>query len=231
MAKTHGMEAYLVAIYTLEAEGDVVLSARIADYLRVSRPTVTQTVHRLVAMGLVVSGKSKEVALTESGRIRAEQVIRRHRLLERWLSDELGLDWADVHAEADRLEHAVSPLVEQRLMEKLGYPTTCPHGNAIPGSGYRQPYGNLLGDTLSGTRVQVVRISEQAEENMELLRLFHSSGLIPGAVVHIARREDIPGRDVELHLIIGNQTVNLPRSAAKWIVIQEVPETSATTEP
>nr|NNM90544.1 metal-dependent transcriptional regulator [Bacilli bacterium] len=90
MAKTHGMEAYLTAIYTLEAEDGVVLASSVADYLHVSRPTVTQTIHRLTALELVQSGLSKEIMLTATGREKAEQVVRRHRLLERWLSDDLG---------------------------------------------------------------------------------------------------------------------------------------------
>lgn len=221
MAKTHGMEAYLAAIYTLEAEGGSVRSSRVADYLHVSRPTVTQTIHRLTAMGMVEAEENREIILTEAGRTKAEQVIRRHRLLERWLNDELGIGWAEAHAEADRLEHAISPLVEERLMEKLGYPTTCPHGNAIPGSGYRQPKGSLLSDYAAGATIQVVRIAEQAEENLELLKLFHGSGLVPGAVVQIERREDIPGHDVELHLTVGNQEIILTRSDAKWIIVKE----------
>ena len=222
MAKTHGVEAYIAAVYTLEAEEGFALSSHVADYLHVSRPTVTQTIRRLAAMGLVHSSENREITLTDLGRTRAEQVIRRHRLLERWLSDELGIGWAEAHAEADRLEHAISPLVEQRLMQKLGYPTTCPHGNAIPGSGYRQPKGSLLSEYASGATVKVVRITEQAEENLELLRLFYSFGIIPGAVAKITGREDIPGKDVELHLSIGQQIVTLTRSAAKWVIVNEV---------
>ncbi len=221
MAKTHGVEAYLVAIYNLEGEDGVVLSSHVANYLRVSRPTVTQTIRRLVSLGLVESGAGRGIVLTENGRIRAEQVIRRHRLLECWLHDELNIGWAESHAEADRLEHAVSPLVEERLMEKLGFPTTCPHGNVIPGSGYRQPKGSLLSEHASGATVQILRICEQAEDNLELLTLFHNAGLVPGAMVQIVGREDIPGRDVEMHLIIGKETLPLMKNAAKWIVVKE----------
>lgn len=219
VAKTHGMEAYLVAIYTLEAEGDLVLSSHVADYLRVSRPTITQTVHRMSAMGLVQSGESREIILTEAGRTQAEQVVRRHRLLERWLFDELGIDWAATHAEADRLEHALSPMVEQRLMEKMSYPTTCPHGNVIPGSGYDQQRGRWLSECAAGETVQVIRITEQAEEDIELLRLLYGSGLVPGAIVHIVGRLDIPDKDVELQLSIGTYAFVLTKSAAKRIVV------------
>lgn len=221
MAKTHGIEAYVVAIYNLEDEDGAVLSSHVADYLRVSRPTVTQTIRRLASLDLVESAAGRGIVLTENGRMRAEQVIRRHRLLERWLHDELNIGWAETHVEADRLEHAVSPLVEERLMEKLGFPTTCPHGNAIPGSGYRQPKGNLLSEYASGATVQILRICEQAEDNMELLTLFHDVGLVPGAMVYIVGREDIPGHDVEMQLRIDKETFPLMKNAAKWIVVNE----------
>lgn len=224
MAKTHGMEAYLTAIYTLEAEDGVVLASSVADYLHVSRPTVTQTIHRLTALELVQSGLSKEIMLTATGREKAEQVVRRHRLLERWLSDDLGIEWAQAHEEADRLEHAISPLVEKKLMQKLGFPTTCPHGNAIPGSGKSQPQGARLGDCASGAIVNVVPIVEKAEENRELLSKFYEYGLTPGATIHVIRREEIPQHDVEIHFRVHDRSCMLTKSMARWIVIAPIGE-------
>ncbi len=219
MSKTHGVEAYLTAIYTLEAEDGFALSSHIADYLHVSRPTVTQTVRRLTNLGYVNTNENREIILTLSGRTKAEQVIRRHRLLERWLNDDLGIGWAEAHAEADRLEHAISPLVEQRLMEKMGYPSTCPHGNIIPGSGNLQSKGILLSECASGMIIQVVRIVEQAEENLELLKRFFQLGIIPGSNIEIQRREDVPGKGVELHLTVRKDNIVLTTNEAKWVIV------------
>lgn len=185
MPKTHGVEEYLEAIYVLDAEGHAVLSSRLADFLGVARPTVTQTMQRMTASGFVTAGEGKEIVLTTEGRRRAEQVVRRHRLLERWLTDELGLDWAEAHVEAGRLEHAMSKAVEDRLYEKLGRPTTCPHGNVIPGTGLKQPIGTPLTEIHLPVTVTVLRIVEQAEEDLELLRFLHQSGIVPGAEMKV----------------------------------------------
>ncbi|RIV28612.1 metal-dependent transcriptional regulator [Alicyclobacillaceae bacterium I2511] len=183
MPKTHGMEQYLQAIYVLGAEGETVLPSVLADYLDVARPTVTQTVQRLTSAGLVSTGEGKGLTLTDQGFRRAETLVRRHRLVERWLTDDLGLDWASAHLEAGRLEHVISPLVEQRLVEHLGYPITCPHGNVIPGSGAAQQAGLHLSAISPPARVQVVRIAESAEEDLNLLRFLHQTGFVPGAIL------------------------------------------------
>lgn len=182
MAKTHGTDEYLEAVYILQTEGETVLSSKLADYLGVARPTITQTVQRLTNQGLL-SASGKEIVLTPEGTKRAERVLRRHRLLERWLTDELGLDWADAHVEAARLEHSISPLVEDRLAQKLGHPQTCPHGNAIPGSGARPLSGTPLDEVSAPAEVKVIRIVELAEEDLDLLRFLHRAGIVPGAVL------------------------------------------------
>jgi DtxR family Mn-dependent transcriptional regulator len=109
-------------------------------------------------------------------------------------------------------------------MQKLGYPTTCPHGNAIPGSGKSQPQGDRLGDCASGAIVNVVRIVEKAEENRELLSKFFEYGLTPGATIHVIRREEIPHHDVEIHFRVGNHSCMLTKSMARWIVIAPIDE-------
>ncbi|MBX5436508.1 MAG: metal-dependent transcriptional regulator [Alicyclobacillaceae bacterium] len=187
MPKTHGVEEYLEAIYVMEAEGGSVFASKLADYLGVARPTVTQMIQRLTAAGLVAAGEGREIALTQEGREKAETIVRRHRLIERWLTDELGLDWAQAHVEAGRLEHAVSPLVEARLYERLGRPTTCPHGNVIPGTGAVQPTGTPLTEVVAPARVKVVRIVEQAEEDLDLLRFLNQAGIVPGATLRVLR--------------------------------------------
>lgn len=183
------LDSYLEAIYVLHAEGEQVLASRVADYLGVSRPTVSQTLQRLQGQGYVEIGEARELLLTDEGRARAEAIVRKHRLLERWLTDVLGLDWADAHVEAARLEGSVSPLVEDRLNELLNHPATCPHGNVIPGNGFVQPKGISLSEAPTGVPLEVIRIVEVAEEDLDLLRFFHRTGLVPGEVVEAGQHQ------------------------------------------
>ena len=134
---------YLEAIYYIWAEGEPVRSARLADWLSVSRPTVTVALRRMTRDGMVRLNARKEIELTAKGRRMAEAIVRRHRIMERWLTDGLGLDWVTADAEAARLEHAVSEVVERRLYEVLGRPRTCPHGNPIPGHSKAAPKARL----------------------------------------------------------------------------------------
>ena len=124
---------YLEAIYYIRAEGESVRSARLADWLSVSRPTVTAALRRMSRDGMVRLNRRKEIELTGRGEGAAEAIVRRHRIVERWLTDAMGLDWVTADKEAERLEHALSDLVAERLYRALGKPTSCPHGNPIPG--------------------------------------------------------------------------------------------------
>jgi DtxR family Mn-dependent transcriptional regulator len=128
------VEEYLEAIHSLDEEGAQVIQARLAERLGHSAPSVSETVRRLKADGYVTV-KNRTIALTPRGRERAESVVRKHRLAERLLTDIIGLDWHKAHMEAGRWEHVISDEVEERLIELLENPTTCPHGNPIPGAG------------------------------------------------------------------------------------------------
>jgi DtxR family Mn-dependent transcriptional regulator len=131
--------------------------------------------------GLINVNHQKEVTLTDAGQSMAETMVRRHRLAERLLIDILGLDWADVHEEAHRFEHAISPRVEERILAVLGRPTTCPHGSPIPGTGAIVSGDAVrLEDVEAGQHVVIHRISEDAENDRELLGFFERSGLLPG---------------------------------------------------
>jgi len=213
----HGMEAYLEAIYVIASEGETVLPSKVAEFLGVSRPTVTQTMHRMTTAGYVKPGERKEITLTEDGRKRAEAIVRKHRLLERWLTDVLGLDWADAHVEAGRLEHSVSPLVEARLYEEMGRPNTCPHGNVIPGSGFQQPIGTPLSSIEQPRRVQVVRIVELAEEDLDLLRFLHKTGIVPGADIEVLAR--MSPYEAGVPITVRGQAIALDRSAARRVLV------------
>jgi DtxR family Mn-dependent transcriptional regulator len=175
------VEDYLLTIYTMTSEGHPVIAARLAEAMKVAPPTVTATLQRMSNHGLISLGQHKEVELTESGYAQAETMVRRHRLAERLLVDLLGLDWADVHEEAHRFEHAISPRVEERILAVLGSPKTCPHGSPIPGTGaVAAADAVLLDQTGTGDQVIIERISEDAENDRDLLNYFQRFGLLPG---------------------------------------------------
>lgn len=210
------MDTYLEAIYVLHAEGEQVLASKVADYLSVSRPTVSQTIQRMASAGYVQTGDTRELVLTPEGRQRAEAIVRKHRLLERWLTDVLGLDWADAHVEAARLENSVSPLVEGRLDEMLNHPATCPHGNVIPGNGFVQPKGMSLAQAPVDQPLEILRIVEIAEEDLELLRFFHRNGLVPGETVRVEQQNPFEA-GIPVH--VREQTISLQTDIANRIQV------------
>src|SRR5437588_11212914 len=171
---------YLEAIYYMWAEKEPLRSARLADWLGVSRPTVAVGLRRMTRDGLVRMNGRKEIELTSSGMTASESIVRRHRIMERWLTDGLGLDWVTADEEAARLEHAVSDVVEKRLYESLGRPKTCPHGNPIPGHSKPVPREVRLARLTIGSRAAITRVSEVAErEAPRLLAYLHDRGLTP----------------------------------------------------
>jgi len=178
---TASVQDYLAAIYDLGSSGKPVIGARLAKHLGVSAPTVTEAIQRLTRGGYVRVGRGKTLALTPKGREIAEVMARRHRLLERWLTDSLGLDWTDAHEEAHRLEHALSPRVEERLAALLGMPSTCPHGNPIPGMAAPPRVALFpLAQAAEGSTVVVERITEEAEADKKLLEYLWRNDVRPG---------------------------------------------------
>ncbi|MCU1631481.1 MAG: iron-dependent repressor IdeR [Micrococcaceae bacterium] len=186
-------EMYLRTILELEEENIVALRARIAERLRHSGPTVSQTIGRMERDGLVVVSGDRHLELTELGRRRATGVMRKHRLAERLLSDVIGLDWAYVHDEACRWEHVMSERVERRLYELLGKPSESPYGNPIPGLEaiggvqsklFTDGVVTLLSamDTYSPeNQVTLLRLAEPIQVDPELLTQLDEGGLRPGA--------------------------------------------------
>ncbi|PYN43984.1 MAG: hypothetical protein DMD95_12225 [Candidatus Rokuibacteriota bacterium] len=178
---TASVQDYLAAIYDLTGSGKPVIGARLAKHMAISAPAVTEAIHRMARGGYVKIGRGKELTLSTRGRQIAEVMARRHRLLERWLTDTLGLNWTDAHEEAHRLEHALSPRVEDRLAELLGMPSTCPHGNPIPGMAKPprvEPFP--LAQAKEGTTVVVERITEEAEADKKLLEHLWKNDVRPG---------------------------------------------------
>ncbi len=172
----------------MAAENKVVKGARLAETIGVSRPTVTATLQRMMRDGLVRQNAKKEVELTKKGYTIADTLQRRHRIIERWLTDVLGFDWAKSDGESHRLEHVFSDEVIDRLNELLGRPETCPHGNPIPGNQRddKPLAGFPLGRSMQGDKVRVTRISEYAENTGTLLTHLGERGIVPGAQIIVA---------------------------------------------
>jgi DtxR family Mn-dependent transcriptional regulator len=184
------VEEYLETMLALDEEGVPVIQARIAERLGRSAPSVSEMLDRLIVDGYV-SRDGRRLSLTPAGRSLAEKVVRKHRLAERLLVDVIGLEWHKVHREAGRWEHVISDDVEARLVELLGDPATCPHGNPIPGAHTPAPAVQTrpLTEAEEGERVRLFRVSEEVELNFGSLTLLDEAGFIPGAVARVGGRD------------------------------------------
>jgi len=209
---------YLEAIYYMWAEREPLRSARLADWLSVSRPTVTVALRRMTRYGLVRLNGRKEIELTRRGMVAAESIVRRHRIMERWLTDALGLDWVTADAEAARLEHAVSGVVEERLYEVLGRPATCPHGNPIPGHSEASPKEVRLSSLAEGARAKVSRVSEVAErEAPALLAYLHRRDLVPGRKVEVLEVDEV-GKTLRVRASEREVTLSHETASKLWAI-------------
>ncbi len=191
MAELHDTTAeYLETILSIEEEGVVPMRARLVERLGLSAAAVSETVGRLAEQGYVELADDRSLRLTDKGRGLATTVVRRHRLAERLLVDVIGLEWEKVHAEAARWEHAISADVEEKLVQLLGDPATCPHGNPIPGSAHAAPDEPTvaLGDVAAGP-VTVRRVSERLEMSDEAIALIAAAHLMPGCVATVVARD------------------------------------------
>jgi DtxR family Mn-dependent transcriptional regulator len=218
MHRTETVDRYLETVYYIAGEGELVRPSRIADWLNVSAPTVSVALQRLARDGWIEIAGNRSVALTEAGHSAAASIVRRHRLLERWLTDVLGFDWVAADAEAERLAPGVSELVLASLDEALGQPSTCPHGNTIPGRD--APYGELvaLADLEPDVHAMVQRISEVAEhEAPELLHQLAGYGVRPGVELRIAAEDGAAGA---LAVSVGERTMALSTATARLIWVE-----------
>jgi DtxR family Mn-dependent transcriptional regulator len=210
-------ERYLEAIYYIQHEGEVPRPGRLAEWLGVSAPTVTVSLQRLARDGWIRIAGDRSVELSEAGAEAASTIVRRHRIVERWLTDVLGFDWATADLEAQTLTHGMSSTVLDRLDEQLGRPLTCPHGNLIPGR--NPPKGRRLMrlvDLGDGETALVARISEVAEhEAPQLLRLLDQCGLIPGAEVVVVGRSASAWR-----LRAGGEEISIEPSTARAVWVE-----------
>ena len=214
---------YLEAIYYMWSEKESLRSARLADWLGVSRPTVAVGLRRMARDGLVVMNGRKEIELTARGRREAESIVRRHRIMERWLADGLGLDWVTADAEAARLEHAISEVVEQRLYEVLGRPATCPHGNPIPGHSEATQNEVRLSSLKTGDEAKVTRVSEVAEREAPLLLAYlHQRNLTPGREVSVIDADEV-GKTLRVKVAEREVTLSHETASKVWAVRETAP--------
>jgi DtxR family Mn-dependent transcriptional regulator len=198
------VEEYLETIFALEEEGIPVIQARLAERLEKAAPSVSEMLDRLEAEGLIARS-ARRITMTSAGRSLAEGVVRKHRLAERLLVDIIGLDWDKAHVEAGRWEHVISDDVEARLVILLDNPTTCPHGNPIPGVAAKGASQRALAEARPGERVRLVRITESVEHEADSLTYLGDNGLTPGTTAVVQSRAP----DGTLTLLLGDAAIAL----------------------
>jgi DtxR family transcriptional regulator, Mn-dependent transcriptional regulator len=186
------VQDYLKSIYALESEGERVTTSALARRMGVSAPSTTAMTKRLAELGLVERLPYRGVALTDAGRRGALEVLRHHRLLERYLVDRLGLSLDEVHAEAELLEHALSEELEARIDAELGFPTHDPHGDPIPDRNLRVVRGDdrTLLDLEPGTRASISRVPDG---DSALLRYLGELGIVPGSHLELVEHAPFGG--------------------------------------
>ena len=207
-------EEYLQTLFWLYEAGLQMTGANVARAMQLSAPTVHEMVGRLEKDGYITRAPDKTISFTESGREHAEGIVRRHRLIERFLTDTLGIPWDEVHEEAERLEHAMSPVLEERMLAAIGGAKTCPHGHPIePGT---RMEGAPLADVEEGATLTVLRFENEAED---LLHLLKATGIEPGMTATLKSSGDddvvitVDGRDIALNRTIA-ETVSVSADPA-----------------
>ena len=212
-------EEYLQIIFWLQEAGLPMTGANVARALQLSAPTVHEMIGRLERDGYVTRGADKALSFTDSGLEHAEGIVRRHRLIERFLTDVLGIPWDEVHEEAERLEHAMSPVLEQRMLAAIGDAKTCPHGHPIHAGA--RIVGVPLADVEVGAKVRVLRFENEAEE---LLHYLKDSGVEPGLEGELTEAD-------EDHVIVTleGRPCEVSRSVAETVSVVADPSPPART--
>src|SRR3954453_18431243 len=207
-------EEYCECIFELQEDDVDVIQARIVERLGVSRPAVSEMIRRLATEQLITV-EHNTIRLTSSGASLAQQVVRRHRLAERFLTDVLGLSWAEAHHEAGKWEHVLSAQVEEAINRVLDNPTTCPHGNPIPGSRYEAPDAVALCDLAVGGDFTVSRIPEELEFTPGLLEFLEDSQIQPGR----AGTVEASSPDGTMTVRMGERVVGIGSFASQRILV------------
>jgi DtxR family Mn-dependent transcriptional regulator len=208
-AATVAEEEYLEMIFWLHEAGLPMTGANLARAMQLSAPTVHEMIGRLERDGYITRGPDKALRFTDNGLEHATGVVRRHRLIERFLTDVLGIPWDEVHEEAERLEHAMSPVLEERMMAAVGNAKTCPHGHPLePGD---RVLGVPLADVAQGAKVKVLRLENEAED---LLHYLKAAGLEPFEEGTVAETNDD-----EVVIDFGDHTAAITRSVSETISV------------
>ena len=183
---SHPSAEYLQAIYEIAEEGIPTVQARVAEWMGMSRASVSEHVKRLIADGLLTAD-GRVLTFTTTGDAMARALVRRHRLAEHFLIRIIGLRWHEAHEEAGRWEKVISPRIEERMSELLGDPATCPHGNPIPGSTQKVDHSSLVPLTEVSPRRKAVlrRLTEDLELRIDVMRFFEEADLMPGARIEV----------------------------------------------
>jgi len=202
-------EEYLQTLFWLHEAGLPMTGANVARAMQLSPPTVHEMIGRLERDGYITRAGDKSISFTDSGQEHAQAVVRRHRLIERFLTDVLGVPWDEVHEEAERLEHAMSPVLEERMLAAIGDAKTCPHGHPIV-AGTRIE-GVPLADVAEGATIRVLRFENEAEE---LLHYLKQTGLEPGLDGTVE-----PGSASEVVVRAGDRRLAIDRTVAETVSV------------
>ena len=204
---------YLETLFWLYEAGLQMTGANVARAMQLSAPTVHEMIGRLERGDLITRGPDKVISFTAEGERRAEEIVGRHRLIERFLTDVLGIPWDEVHEEAERLEHAMSPVLEQRMLAAIGEATTCPHGHPIR-VGTRVP-GVPLADVSEGATIRVLRFENEAEDLLHYLRKIGLEPGLEGTIEH-------SGED-EIVVAAADRHATITRSVAETVSVTADP--------
>src|SRR6202051_726973 len=202
-------EEYLQILFWLQEAGLPMTGANVARAMRLSAPTVHEMIGRLERGGLITRGPDKVIAFTPDGEAQAQEIVSRPRLIERFLTDVLHIPWDEVHEEAERLEHAMSPVLEERMLAAIGGATTCPHGHPIR-VGSRVP-GVPLADVSEGAAIRVLRFENEAEDLLHYLRKIGLEPGLEGTIEH-------SGED-EIVVATGDRQATITRSVAETVSV------------
>ena len=216
MAEEHATEAeeeYLQSIFWLQEAGLPMTAANLARAMQLSAPTVHEMVRRLERDGYVRRDAAKRLEFTDDGLEHARGIVRRHRLIERFLTDVLGIPWDEVHEEAERLEHAMSPVLEARMLAAIGNAKTCPHGHPIEAGNRIE--GVPLADVEVGAKLRILRFENEAED---LLHYLKAAGIEPGREGALAATDD-----EEVIVDFGGETSTVTRSVAETVSVVAEP--------
>ena len=225
MAQGHSVDEYLETIYFLafpigeyrpQTQGAPTLAARVAEMLGVSRASAGEMLKRLESEGLIERGERKEALLTKTGRARAEKVVRKHRLIERLLTDFMGYTAAEAHVHADELGDTFSDDMVDRIAEKLGQPERCPHGWPVDPEFEQRENDELapLANLTPGTKATIVRL---AEHDGDLLHWFYEEGFVPGARVQLDAAEPAAG---QFRIRVGDAEKAIGEKAAAGLFVR-----------